>query len=133
MGRAINGTIYLLHFSEKYRHAGHYLGWADDLAARLAQHANGQGARLTSVIAAAGLSFECVRTWAGTRRDERKLKERRCAPLLCPVCHEERAARRREQARAGYHRRKAQAARAGLVEPDLADGAGRFDEDELPF
>ena len=80
MGRAINGTINLLHFASKYRHAGHYLGWADDLAARLEQHATGRGARLTSVIQAAGIGFECVRTWPGTRRNERKLKNRRCAP-----------------------------------------------------
>ena len=110
MGRAINGTIYLLHFASKYRHAGHYLGWADDLAARLEQHATGRGARLTSVIQAAGIGFECVRTWPGTRRNERKLKNRRCAPLLCPVCYEERAARRRELARTAYRRRKSEAA-----------------------
>ena len=111
MARAITGTIYLLHFSEKYRHAGHYIGWADDLTARLAQHANGQGACLLSVITAAGLSFECVRTWAGTRHDERRLKNRRCAPLLCPVCQEERAARRRAQARTAYRRRKQESAK----------------------
>jgi hypothetical protein len=33
------GTVYLLHFDRPYRHARHYLGWAEDLDNRLAEHA----------------------------------------------------------------------------------------------
>jgi len=29
------GVIYLLHFQRSYRHARHYLGYTDDLDARL--------------------------------------------------------------------------------------------------
>ncbi len=50
------GVIYLLHFQHRYRHAGHYTGWAADLQQRLAEHAAGQGARLLAVVKAAGIS-----------------------------------------------------------------------------
>jgi predicted GIY-YIG superfamily endonuclease len=82
----MNGTIYLLHFSEAYKHAKHYLGFSEDLAKRLDAHSKGQGARLTQVILQAGLSFELARTWEGTRKDERRIKKQKCSPRLCPIC-----------------------------------------------
>ncbi len=42
--------IYLLHFARRInptRPARHYLGYAEDVAQRLAEHAAGRGARLT--------------------------------------------------------------------------------------
>jgi len=38
------GTVYLLHFDAKYKHAQYYIGWADDLSGRLDRHASGRGA-----------------------------------------------------------------------------------------
>ncbi len=35
--------IYLLHFSCRYRHAQHYLGFTDDIDRRLAEHLAGRG------------------------------------------------------------------------------------------
>ena len=29
--RDAQGTVYLLHFSEPYKHARHYTGWTEDL------------------------------------------------------------------------------------------------------
>src|SRR5262245_57772733 len=80
------GTVYLLHFNSPYKHARHYVGYTKDLPARLAAHANGQGARLLEVITGAGISFQLARTWQGTRRDERRIKNRKEAPRLCPLC-----------------------------------------------
>src|SRR5262245_43305093 len=80
------GTIYLLHFSEPYKHAKLYVGFTEDLAARLEAHATGQGARLMEVITQAGISFQLARTWTGSREDERRIKNRKEAPRLCPVC-----------------------------------------------
>lgn len=80
------GTVYLLHFSRPYRHAKHYLGFTTDLPQRLDEQAKGQGARLLQVIVEAGLTFEIARTWQGTRKDERRFKNRKCAPRLCPIC-----------------------------------------------
>jgi predicted GIY-YIG superfamily endonuclease len=80
------GTVYLIHFDRRYKHAGHYLGWAKDLAARLAEHARGQGARLMAVIKAAGIDWRLARTWVGTRARERQLKRQGGASRRCPLC-----------------------------------------------
>jgi len=56
------GTVYLIHFSEAYQHARHYLGFTDDLDARLEAHRSGHGARLMAVIQSAGITWRCVRT-----------------------------------------------------------------------
>ncbi len=80
------GTIYLLHFSEPYKHAKHYLGFSEDITMRLDAHSKGQGARLVQVILKAGLTFELARTWQGSRKDERRMKNRKCSPRLCPIC-----------------------------------------------
>lgn len=83
-------AIYLLHLSARIAgHAGHYLGYAHDLDARLAEHDTGAGARLTQVARQQGITWELVRTWRGaraTRREERRLK-RIHGSRLCPLCH----------------------------------------------
>lgn len=79
-------TVYLLHFDEPYRHARHYLGSADDLAARLKRHRAGAGARLIEVVTKSGIGFALARTWPGGREEERRLKARHNAPRLCPIC-----------------------------------------------
>jgi predicted GIY-YIG superfamily endonuclease len=80
------GMVYLLHFARPYRHARHYLGYAEDLEQRLARHRAGSGARLLAVIAAAGIDWRLVRTWSGTRTLERRLKGRHSGVRLCPIC-----------------------------------------------
>jgi predicted GIY-YIG superfamily endonuclease len=80
------GVIYLIHFDAPYRHARHYLGWSEDLNARLAQHRLGRGARLMTVIKDAHINWSVVRTWEGTRALERQLKARHASPRLCPRC-----------------------------------------------
>jgi predicted GIY-YIG superfamily endonuclease len=84
------GTVYLIHFESRYKHAAHYLGFAADLGRRMAQHRGGNGARLMEVISAAGIDWKVVRTWAGDRSFERRLKRRKNTPRrLCPVCRAE--------------------------------------------
>ena len=84
--------VYLLHFSERFKHAGHYLGFAEDLEARLERHRAGRGARLVEVITEAGLDFQLVRTWNGDRVLERQLKRQKNGPRLCPICKGEKLA-----------------------------------------
>ncbi|MGD9101432.1 MAG: endonuclease [Anaerolineae bacterium] len=87
-------TVYLLHFDRPYAHAKHYLGYAADLDARLAQHASGNcvvslpngGARLLQVVAEAGIGWTLARTWLGGRELERRLKRQKNSPRLCPIC-----------------------------------------------
>lgn len=84
---ARTGTVYLIHFDRPYRHAGHYLGFAVDVKARLAEHRRGTGARLMAVIVAAGIGWDLARTWErGTRTLERRLKRRGGHARLCPLC-----------------------------------------------
>ena len=65
------GVIYLLHFSEAFSHARHYVGFTDDLAARLERHRAGHGSKLVAAVIRAGITVEAVRTWQGSRADER--------------------------------------------------------------
>lgn len=84
--------VYLLHFSEKFRHAGHYLGSAADIDTRVASHRNGSGARLTAVIKELGISFVVARAWPTETVREARLLEAKFkrtnnnGPRRCPIC-----------------------------------------------
>jgi predicted GIY-YIG superfamily endonuclease len=80
------GVVYLVHFTEPYRHARHYTGWTADLESRLAEHQAGRGARLLQVITQAGIGWTLARTWQGTRDRERQLKRQGGASRRCPIC-----------------------------------------------
>ena len=80
------GVVYLVHFTEPYRHARHYTGWTADLESRLAEHQAGRGARLLQVITQAGIGWTLARTWPGTRERERQLKRQGGASRRCPIC-----------------------------------------------
>jgi predicted GIY-YIG superfamily endonuclease len=82
----MNG-VYLFHFQPNYKHARHYLGYADDILRRLEEHRNSQGARLTEVALKAGCELWLVRMWPNRGRHfERQLKRRKNSPRLCPIC-----------------------------------------------
>lgn len=81
--------LYLLHFDQRLAHAGHYLGYAGDIPARLAAHAGGTGARLTQVLSERGLTWTLAAVWPnGTRTDERRLKRNGASTRYCPLCRE---------------------------------------------
>ncbi len=88
-------VVYLIHFDRLYipypgaplrDGAGHYCGWTTDLAARLARHAAGNGARLVAVVHQAGISWRLARVWPGPRERERQLKRQGGASRRCPLC-----------------------------------------------
>lgn len=89
-GCSCQGTVYLIHFDEPYKHARHYLGWASPgrgrLERRLEQHRKGTGARLMQVIFDAGIGWQLARTWPGGRDLERRLKQRHKIRTACPLC-----------------------------------------------
>lgn len=98
------GTVYLLHFDEALCHAQHYIGWAKgSYMDRVNVHLDGNGARIVAAAVARGIHVEVVKVWPGHDRDfERKLKNRKNARGLCPVCkpaYNERAAAKMRQAR----------------------------------
>jgi hypothetical protein len=85
------GTVYLIHFDQPYKHARHYLGFVDggekQVQNRMRRHRKGRGSRLIAVITKAGITWRMVRTWPGyTRSQERKLKNQGGAARLCPIC-----------------------------------------------
>lgn len=94
-GSGIPGSVYLLcieapglHVTGN-RYARHYLGWTEGAVAdRVATHLAGQGSPLIKAALARGLAVELVREWHGVDRHfERRLKNRREAPRLCPTCN----------------------------------------------
>lgn len=93
-------TVYLLHLDKplsrgtspggKALLAGHYLGWTDDLIGRMFEHVDGKGSRFTQVCVLRGVDFLLARVWEGDDADrtfERRLKNWKNAPLLCPICN----------------------------------------------
>jgi predicted GIY-YIG superfamily endonuclease len=92
-------TVYLIHFRKPFKHARHYLGFSTDLDKRLTDHLAGMGARLMEVVTAAGIQWKLVRTWPGDRELERRLKNRKEAPKLCPICNPKAFNRAKEKAR----------------------------------
>ena len=86
--------VYLLHFDAPLGNlanprgqASHYLGYTDSLKRRLAEHKNGQGARIMAVLKEKGITWQLARTWSdGTRRLECQLKNQHHAPRMCPIC-----------------------------------------------
>ena len=79
--------VYLLHFEPSYQHAAHYLGFAEDIERRVAEHRKGTGARLTQVAVEAGCALHLARVWPGADRNlERRLKRWHSGTRLCPIC-----------------------------------------------
>lgn len=89
-------TIYLIHASVRYGHAGHYLGVTKrpSLLPRMEEHLTGKGNTLVQLFAEAlGLQSAqevidrlVVATWPGTRGEERRLKNRGGLSRICPTC-----------------------------------------------
>ncbi len=75
-------TVYLLHFTQRYKHAGHYIGSTKSLTQRLAEHRSGRGARLLEVVHAVGITWVLARM--GRRKTTRTTTQEagRCLALL---------------------------------------------------
>lgn len=81
-----DGFIYLIHFDERYKHVGHYLGWTDDIDRRMQKHEDGYGGRLLNHVLGLGIDVRVARIWTGDRNYERKLKNMGGASRICPIC-----------------------------------------------
>jgi predicted GIY-YIG superfamily endonuclease len=94
MSAALSGHVYLVCFDRAIGDpanpkgsASHYLGWAEDVEARMAEHRAGRGARILAACIQRGIAFDVVRTWAGVDRNfERRLKRQHNAWRHCPRC-----------------------------------------------
>ncbi|MFZ5915532.1 MAG: endonuclease [Chloroflexota bacterium] len=93
-------AVYLLHFDRPIGdpanprgQAQHYLGYADDLDARIERHRAGNGAAIVRAVNQAGIGWTVARVWPDGDRDlERRLKRRHDGPGLCPICRKNGAA-----------------------------------------
>ncbi len=82
-------TVYLLHFEEPIspnHTAQHYMGYSDNLDDRLYEHLHYPAPRLMQVAKERGIRWALARTWSGDRTKERRLKNWKNAPRLCPIC-----------------------------------------------
>ncbi len=81
--------VYLIHFTEKFHHARHYVGYTDDLARRITEHQR-ERLHLFGAINKAGIPWLVARVWQdGDRALERKLKNWKGSAQFCPVCRAE--------------------------------------------
>jgi hypothetical protein len=82
--------VYLIHFEKKFKHAQHYIGFAESESTfkqRIKHHLAGRGSKLLRYVNEAGIKWEVVFTWPdGDRNFERKLKNSNNGPRFCPVC-----------------------------------------------
>jgi predicted GIY-YIG superfamily endonuclease len=86
--RAHVGTVYLLHFSQPYFHARHYVGFTRNLDRRLDEHRRGAGSPLIRAAVRVGIEVFVARRWEHvTRAFERRI-HRRPPPRSkgCPIC-----------------------------------------------
>lgn len=91
--RLIPGCVYILHFDEPLAHAQHYIGCSDDLPNRVADHANGLGARLTQVLQELGMHWTVAAIYTPKPHEsltlrtlERFAKSHKQARDYCPIC-----------------------------------------------
>jgi hypothetical protein len=85
------GSVYLIHFSRRFHHAQHYIGFSIGLnpSRRIALHRAGVSrAMLMRALHRAGIPFHVSRVWYGVGRGtERKLKRRNGGiRAACPLC-----------------------------------------------
>jgi len=84
------GTVYLLHFTEKYHHCRHYIGFTErPLETRLGEHWAGNGSALTHAVhEQTGNEMILARVWENVDQSiEMILKSRAESPKLCPICN----------------------------------------------
>jgi hypothetical protein len=82
-------TIYLLHLDSPLSPSSpsrHYIGYTRHVPSRMQAHLTGRGARFMQVARERGIGFVISRTWQGDRSFERRLKNRKEGPRLCPIC-----------------------------------------------
>lgn len=87
-------VVYLAHFERPIspKHTcQHYTGSAESLSRRVRGHERYPDARLMQVAKERGIGFKIVRTWKvpdgwSLREYERKIKNWKMGPRLCPVC-----------------------------------------------
>jgi predicted GIY-YIG superfamily endonuclease len=79
--------VYLLHFHKPLKHALHYVGCTGDIVQRLADHAHGRGASITTACRERGIEWTVAALWKLAFAGEHALKARKNVKLYCPICN----------------------------------------------
>jgi predicted GIY-YIG superfamily endonuclease len=86
------GEVYLFHFNSplgnlanRRAQAQHYLGFSDDLDARIAKQLAGRGAKLVAAALKQGLVFELYH-WPAPLATEKLIKKYKKTSAFCPAC-----------------------------------------------
>lgn len=81
------GFLYLLHWRDRSGRVEHYIGWTQNLEARMKAHSSASGGcPTTRRFRRTGMRGRLVRLWRGTTRGERRLQQTLTFPLDCPLC-----------------------------------------------
>jgi predicted GIY-YIG superfamily endonuclease len=84
--------LYLLHFDPRFRHAGHYLGYTQDLPQRFSLHLRGRGSPLVAAAVQSGCKIRLVRIWEEDGNAEQEIKRViGSRARLCPICNPKKA------------------------------------------
>jgi predicted GIY-YIG superfamily endonuclease len=79
--------IYLLHLDRQSGGGSHYVGFAQDIAARVRKHWADEGAAYTRLAVRRGIALHLVRVWPKAGKDT-ELRIKRCGGgvAYCPWC-----------------------------------------------
>lgn len=95
------GWVYLFHFHRRLGNlrnpraqAQHYVGFAEDLEARLAEHRAGRGAKIVAAAVERGIDFT-IFSWPACLAVEKQIKRRKETRVFCPICCADRGVRPR--------------------------------------
>ncbi len=80
-------VCYLIHFDEPVSGVQHYLGFALNLAERIAKHRASEGARLTARANARGIGWRVVRVWRDADAGAEVALKAMVPKNLCPHCN----------------------------------------------
>ncbi len=84
-------AVYLIH-TDRYKHMGHYVGYAKYLSQRIAHHRAGTGSMWLAFLNRQGIAWKVARVWPDAGKDfERKLKRSRHYKDYCPICSPKKA------------------------------------------
>jgi predicted GIY-YIG superfamily endonuclease len=81
--------VYLLHFSDKYHHAKHYIGACHNgnLKKRIHAHNTNSNVALLKAARQVGITFALGNVWHSESWEfEKKLKARKNSKQLCKIC-----------------------------------------------
>ncbi len=109
-------SVYILHFSEKYHHSRHYVGFTErDIETRFFEHIIYHKSPLIDAVIKAKIGITLARIFPAAGREfERQLKRRKNTAQICPIC---RAERNRKQLSLDLHHPGAVGERAGCNTP----------------